>query len=804
MQKIKILLFLILSVIAILSNSQTLQNIRGTVTDKYTGVPIPGVNVIISETDPIIGTATDTKGEFKIQGIRVGRVDIQVSAIGYKPILMKNLLLTTGKELVLEIKMEEDISILEEIVVKAENDKSKAINRMAVVSARSFNIEETEKYAGSLGDPSRMAQNFAGVFTAGDQRNDIIIRGNSPSGLLWRLDGVNIPNPNHFGALGSTGGPVSMLNNNLLTNSDFFTGAWPAEFGNAISGVFDLNMRNGNNQTREHLFQIGFNGFELGTEGPISKKHNSSYLINYRNSTLDVLDKLGFPVAGGAIPKYQDLTFKINIPTQKAGRFSFSGIAGNSSIFFDHRNNNDQTYDNFSGADTRNAASMMTYSIHHLYFFNEKSRIETFVNYSQSGVKTSVEDVKYKLDTARLSSTGDSIYIMNKKLFFHENNFETKATAGSKFKHKLNSKNYFDLGISAEIYKINYVDSAYVGESFPWPNKYIKLTEVDTSGLVLLQTYAQWHHRFNNNLELFTGIHFQHLNLNKKAIAEPRVSLKYSINSKNSIAFGYGLHSQIQSLFLYYTKTPIDSMPNSYIQNNKNLDFTKSHQFVLAYDCTPLNDFRIKFETYYQHLYDVPVLDTPSYYSVLNSGAGFYQQRVNNLVNKGKGRNYGVEITIEKFFSKHYYILLTGSLFNSEYKTLENKWRSTVFNNNYIFNVLAGYEFVIKKSKMISIDLRTVYGGGKRFIPMYMDEDDKIVYDFDNAFAEKTAPYFRTDLRISYKLNMKRITQEWAIDFQNITNHQNIYSQYFDSTSRQIKYSYQQGFYPMFLYRLTF
>ena len=156
------------------------------------------------------------------------------------------------------------------------------------------------------------------------------------------------------------------------------------------------------------------------------------------------------------------------------------------------------------------------------------------------------------------------------------------------------------------------------------------------------------------------------------------------------------MHSQIQSLFLYYTKTPVDSIPESYIENNKNLDFTKSHQFVISYDWNPINDFRLKLETYYQYLFDVPVLNTPSYYSVLNSGAGFYQQRVNNLVNEGYGRNYGIELTIEKFFSKHYYFLVTASLFNSEYKTLENKWRSTVFNNNYILNALAGYEFVIK------------------------------------------------------------------------------------------------------------
>lgn len=143
---------------------------------------------------------------------------------------------------------------------------------MATVSARSFTVEETSRYAGSLNDPSRMAANYAGVSSTSDARNDIIIRGNSPLGVLWRLNGMEIPNPNHFGSLGTTGGPVSILNNNLLDKSDFLTGAFPAEYGNALAGVFDLQMRSGNNEKTEFLGQVGFNGFELGAEGPIGKK----------------------------------------------------------------------------------------------------------------------------------------------------------------------------------------------------------------------------------------------------------------------------------------------------------------------------------------------------------------------------------------------------------------------------------------------------------------------------------------------------------------------------------------------------
>jgi hypothetical protein len=178
---------------------------------------------------------------------------------------------------------------LDDVTVRPDIRKDQAINEMAVVSARSFTIDETERYAGSLGDPSRMAANFAGVTSVSDQRNDIVIRGNSPLGLLWRLEGLEIPNPNHFGSIGTTGGPISMLNINHLTNSDFYTGAFPAEYGNALAGAFDIRMRNGNNQKHEFMGQMGFNGFELGAEGPFSSNSQASYMANFRYSTLEVL-----------------------------------------------------------------------------------------------------------------------------------------------------------------------------------------------------------------------------------------------------------------------------------------------------------------------------------------------------------------------------------------------------------------------------------------------------------------------------------------------------------------------------------
>jgi hypothetical protein len=806
----KIVFILSIALTYQISIAQITSVVRGTVVDMHSETPIPGINIILLDTDPVIGATTDFAGNFILENVLVGRVSIQFTAIGYKPIVMKSLLLKSSKELVLNVKLEEDIQLLDEVVIKAGEGKERPINKMATVSARSFTIEETEKYAGSLGDPSRMVQNYAGVFSAGDNRNDIIIRGNSPSGLLWRLDGINIPNPNHFGALGSTGGPVSMLNNNLLANSDFFTSAWPAEFGNSLSGVFDLNMRCGNNQSREYVFQVGFNGFELGAEGPFRKNHQSSYLINYRYSTLDVMDKLGFNVASGAVPRYQDLSFKVNMPTKKAGKFSLTGIMGMSNIFFDHRNQNEGQYSNYSGADTKNGSDMITLNLKHVFFLNEKSRFESFANFSGFRVSTSIQNYNYVqiFDSLNLS-TGDSVFhsfLQNDYLFFHENNSQLNYSAGTKFRSKINSKSYLDFGITASFYSINYIDSVFVNDYNGWPvNSYIRQTDISKSGIPFLEAYGQWNYKFTGNISMFSGIHYQHLLSNGSIAIEPRWSLKWQFAEKQSLSLGYGLHSQMQPLFIYYSQTPIANSYGEYFQNNKDLGFSKAHHGVIAYDWIPIEDFRVKIEAYYQYLYNIPVEMNPSAISIINYGASFHQSRIDSLVNDGNGYNYGTEITLEKFFSNNFYFLATASLFQSKFTTKQDIWRNTAFNNNFVFNLLGGYEFKLSKNGLLSIDVRTVYAGGIRYLSIIADESgDNISYDYDNAYEKRSRPYFRTDLRLSYKTNMKRVTHEWGIDFQNVSNHKNLYAVSYDSNTKESYETYQTGFYPMFLYRFNF
>jgi len=798
----KTIFILILFHFAIQCNAQYLQTIRGKVLDKDSKYPLMGVNVVIQNSNPMIGAATNEEGEFELHQVPVGNQTLLLSYLGYKTALVRDLEVTSGKQKVILVELEEQVITTEEIVVKGYR-KGETLNKMATVSARSFSVEETERYAGSLGDPARMAANYAGVSRAGDDRNDIIIRGNSPTGLLWRLEGINIPNPNHWGASGSTGGPISILNNNTLANSDFFTGAFPAEYGNALSGVFDLQMRSGNNQKHEFTGQIGFNGFELMAEGPLSKKHNGSYMVSGRYSVLEVMDYLGFDVAGGAIPEYYDVTYKVDIPTQKFGSFSFFGLGGNSYIeMIGTEMKNSAKYNTLYSTDTYNGTGLKTVGVSNQLFLTKSSYLYSALSYAETNVQTTVDSAWF---TPILPvQEGDTTYEKHTRLFYGEENNESIITATTRYSSKLSNKDFVTIGMAYEIHNISYQDSFL--RKLPDREFYQPTTQIDKGGIGVLQSYFQWQHKFTNQFTLNTGLYFQEFLFNKSFAVEPRAGIVYEPAPAHKFSMGYGTHSKMQPMFYYFVLTT-DTITMKTSQTNTQLDFTKAQHLVLGYDHLFVENLHLKVEGYYQWLYNVPVTERASNFSMLNEGASFHLNRVDSLVNSGTGKNYGTEITLEKYLSHNWYFLFTGSLFDSWYTGSDNMERHTAFAANYVTNVLGGYEYKINDMFSIDANAKVTLSGGKR--NYYLDEEaskakGEAVYDSDKAFSEKEKDYFRLDFRISLKNNNKKFFQEWAIDFTNLTNHQNVYSKVYNPDENEVEYVYQQGFFPMFLYRINF
>lgn len=786
MKKLFSILLFALSILQSSAQDQTsVTTVRGTVVDKQSQYPLPGATIILLNSDPAKAAATNADGNFRLENVPVGRQSFQVTMIGYEPMVYTNLLLNSGKEFTLNVQLIETVTEMNTVEVIATNNKGESLNKMSSVSTRTISIEEAQRYSGTLQDIARMAQNYAGVSSANDDRNDIIIRGNSPSGVLWRMEGIDIPNPNHFATLATTGGPISLINTNNLSNSDFSTGAFAAEYGNALSGVFDLKLRSGNNDKREYMAQMGFNGFELGAEGPFKKGKQASYMLNARYSFLGIMTKLGIDFGtGSAVPEYQDITFKIDLPTEKAGRFTFFGIGGSSFIDFKANDTGESNLYNDGKQNQQFQSSTGVAGMTHTYFFNEKTYGKLILAATTGGTEGFI-------DTLNVNDMATKIY----GVYQRQNNALGHYFVNS----KLNAKHTVKVGLMYDYYDFDIEDSSrYVGNYF--------FKEMDFHGsTALMRGYTEWQYRPAENWTLNSGVYSQYFELNGRSSVEPRLGLRYKVNEKQTLSFGTGLHSQLQPITIYFNREEGDS--GVVYQNNKNLDYNKAAHFVLGHDWQLGRNMRLKSEIYYQYLYDIAVDHDSSSFSVLNAGATFVIPNNGNLVNRGTGENYGVELTLERFLDKGFYFLLTTSMFESKYTGSDGVSRNTAFNGNYVFNLLAGKEWKVGKNNAITFDVKSTYAGGRRYSPVMMDESiaaHKEIRDLNNAYSEQYKPYFRTDMKLGFRMNGSKIAQAFYLDIRNVTNNQNVFVENFNNRNNKVETVYQTGFFPIFLWQLWF
>jgi len=787
-----VFIFFILSLFAIpllAQDNHLTQSVIGTVLDQQSGNTLPGaVITLIGNDEPTqIAGASDAQGNFRLKNVPIGRQSFRITLVGYLTAFEQNVEVTSAKEVVLEIRVSEDIKSLKEVVVKSDSRKDLPINNDAVVSARQMNMDEATRFSGTRNDPSRMAQSFAGVSGTNDGRNDLVIRGNSPQGVLWVMDGINIPSPNHFSTLGATGGPVSMLNTNTLRSSDFITSAFPAQFGNAVAGVFDLRTRNGNTEKNEFTAQAGFNGFEFGAEGPLNKDNKSSFLVDYRYSLVALIQKAGLSVGTGtATPYYQDGSFKLHFVTKNNGVWDWFGLGGTSHINFpaDSANNfyvtNDGSLTNQLAKSTT-AVTGLTNT--RFYSTNSSGKIYLAASYFLSNFVT--QDVVPNVP----DKTVDNI-----------NDIEGKITLGYTFNTKFNSKNQLTAGVSSEINLLN-LQQQYV----PNGDSVLRTALNVKSSATLLKAYANYFHRFNNLLSTNFGVYSQFFTLNNTWSVEPRWNLKYQFKENQAFTFGAGLHSQMQPLAVYYYQTQLPD--GSTALTNKNLNFVKSLHTVVGYDVNLSDHVRLKTEVYGQYLFGAAVESTPSSFSLLNYGADFGFPDKSNLVNNGKGYNYGLELTLEHFLNEGFYYLITGSLFESKYQGSDGIWRNTAFNTNDVFNVLGGKEFKINEQSSFGLDTKFTVAGGQRYTPFDIPASQAagyVIFKDDEAYSLRNPPYLRWDVKLSYTRNGKKITQKFYVDFQNVTRKKNLYVRTLDPTDGNVGEVDQLGFFPNVNYQITF
>ncbi len=789
-----------------LSAQSLTQTIRGTVVDSDSRFPLPGVNVVLitGDSGTFSGTSTDEAGAFRLQGVPLGRQALKCSFTGYQDIYLNNIIVSSAKEVVLTLEMEEAIQQLEGVEVVATRS-GEVNNEMAMVSARQFSVDETDRYPGSRGDPSRMASNFAGVQGADDSRNDIVIRGNSPSGILWQVEGIAIPNPNHFNIPGTAGGPVNIINNKVLANSDFYTGAFPAEFGNSIAGVFDIRYRAGNNQQYEFSSQVGFLGLELAAEGPVSREKGSSFLLTYRYSTLGLFQALNVNIGVDAIPNYQDLNFKLNFPLQGGGSLSFWGLGGASTI--DIVLSEEIGSSTIYGASDRDQyfwTNMGATGVSYTRPVNENTFLKVVLAASRESV-----DAEHDLILTKDSLVnGEVKQVLDALPEVLDYTFRTgKVSAHALMYKKLNSRSTLNYGIQADGYFFHFLDSA-VNMVDP-----IDFSQWETrwnarDNALLLQPYIQFKHKFNERLALSAGLHLQYFSLSKSlSPVEPRLGLEYQLPNQATLSLGAGIHSQIQQPYLYFYSDSVDAQ-GELILYNKEMDFTYSGHLVGGYEKWIAPDARLKLETYVQRLWNIPVEMVPSSFSLINQGSGFTRFFPEKLKNDGTGYNYGLEATVEKFFSRQFFFLLTGALFESKYRGSDGIVRDTDFNGNFAFNGLAAYEFMFDKGQTLTVGCNLTWVGGRRTGPVdaaLSAYNNDLVYEDALRNTEQFPAYFRPDLRIAFKANTPKVTHEVALDLTNFTGQQNILTKsYVNKSPDYYRIDYQLGFLPVFYYKIDF
>lgn len=770
-----LLIFFLFGTVA-LSKAQTIQQtIRGQVFDKISKKTLTGATVTVLSTS--LGNTTDDKGHFRIANVSPGRYTLKISFLGYEETQIPEVVVNAGKEVVLEVGLQESVLNLLEVNILPE--RSGLINP---VSNRTFTIEEVQRFPGNYNDPARLVTSYPGVANTNDQANNLTIRGNSPNGMLWRLEGVDIVNPNHLSNAGTVsdrpmqnGGGVNILSMQLLGNSQFLTGAFQPGYGNALAGVMDMRLRKGNNEHAEFTTQASLIGIDLAAEGPLSKHKNASFLVNYRYSFTGLLGLMGIKFGDEDIA-FQDLSFNFSLPTKNAGNFTVFGFGGTSRNVFEAQRDKSKWQFEKDRFDIEYRSRMGAGGLTHELSLGKRAYLRTVAALSMREDKRTAQELDENLKPI-LGVQGDDLTYR-------------KLSLSSTFIQKWSRRQQINIGLQAtqnddEIKAYSSTLSTANGVSDGW----------------LLQPFITWKSALSERLNLQLGLHALRYTFNQTQSLEPRASLHWQTTDRSSLTFAYGLHSQLQGVGTYQTRGGL-------FKNNENLGFSKAHHYVMSYSQLIGESVKIKAETYYQSLFNIPVSATrSSSFSILNQLEGYVSEA---LVNSGTGHNKGLELSVEQFLNNKYYYLVAASVYDSKYKGSDGILRNTRFNGNYQLSATGGKEIMLLKkgkNRVLGINLRTIWQGGFRDTPIDAAASKllgRTVYKENEAFTTKLADYYRFDLRVSFKKHKPHYTRTWAIDIQNLTSHQNVAYQYYDVQQEKILTKTQLGIIPILSYRVEF
>ena len=759
--------------------------IRGKVVDASTQEPIIGATILVAGLDRLNGAVSRVDGSFQVDGVPAGGNRIEIRHVGYETVQLTNVgSIRSMSDLVIELH--EIAQRMGEVVVTDSKYREIVTVDEYQVSARSLNFQEAKNYPAAIGDPARMAALMPGVAVSGnDLSNDISIRGNASKGILWRLEGVEIPSPNHFSGVGRATGSLSIFSSRVMGESKFLTGAFPGDVGNALAGVFDMGFRTGDVHRHHYSIQAGVLGIDVSSEGPFVQGDSATYLFNYRYSTLSIASQLGLQVDEEADNNFQDLSFHVRLPTAKYGEFSLFGLGGLS---------------NFSNRPSDRRVQRETYNVgiiglkHQIALSPQSSLFNTL---STSGNLAEVRDSQ-QVGEVLLSSNGT----------YNQSALRWNTSLVTVF----SPQQTLEVGT---VYSLLSFDYSEVEEGLDASNALLQSIFIDDDGRAsTVQGYVKWIDRMTENLTLGVGLHVMHFTLNEEVSVEPRASINWRLDKRQTLSLAVGRHSRMESLEFYLGEEVIsDSLS---VQNNRNLEMSKANHIVLAYNLSLGSGYRFRAELYHQRLIDIPILkNSPTntqfgVYSALLSGNEFTELlRVLDLTNQGTGRNYGLEVSAERSFPGQLFVMTNASLYKAQYTGGDGLTRNSRYDGGFSWNTVAGKEWVIGRSgnNWLGFSSRLTWQGGNRYIPIDLEESiekNKKLFDYSRAYEDQLPDYFRFDVQLSFESKLRRASHEWRLDIQNVTDRENVLELDFEPALEAIVEEYQTGLLPVLSYRVTF
>ncbi|MFZ5971817.1 MAG: carboxypeptidase regulatory-like domain-containing protein [Bacteroidota bacterium] len=743
------------------------QVVRGVITDQATGRVLSGVALSLKKNEfTVAGAVSDSSGGFELKA-SPGRYALEASHLGYQT-LVEELLVTAGKENNLRFTLTELATELQEVSVVAASYNP-------APGAFDISIEKTLRVPANFFDPLRMAASYPGMVAANDQGNALAVKGYSPNALLWKIDGLDIVNPNHLanaGTLGdkpvSFGGGVSILSSQVLDKTSIYSGWLPAQYGNALSAVVDMGMRAGNKNRHEFTAQASLIGLDLAAEGPLSYSGKSSYLANYRYSTVGLLSSAGLDFGDEAI-NFQDFTFHLDFDQDQNAHLSVFGFAGLSSNRFQRKpqdeweTEKDRYNIDFEG---------QVFGVGFTEQWGNKVRWKW-----GSSLSGQFQDRRSESDIVPIQQ-----YIYRERFNSDHLLWSNQLSASTKLgESRLQAGalvNYLHNELAVETVTPLYFDTFF-------PN---------LSGIVsgaLVQPYLNLSRQFARSWQLDAGMRYVYFTYNNSTALEPRLNVQ-RLFASGSLSLGYARTSQWQQAQAYL------------LENNRDLKLSVADQLMLEYRRRFNDQSSLVASAYIHSLNDVPVAPgshNQPYWSMLNQWDEF---PVANMTSVGQGMNRGVEVAYEKRFFNQFYFLVNGSVYQSQYKAPETQWQEGRFSGGYTSGFLIGKEWGSDRS--FGVHVRFLYLGGLRHptIDMLNSVNYGTTIYAGSGYPTKLPDYWRPDLRVAWRKNKPGYTRTLSIDIQNVASRQNVAYYYYDTFTGRVETKLQLGIIPVLVYRVDF